>query len=305
VDPHQRPQPSIKLRRGHDIWLQARQNFDVTHQQRINRTKQHHWVIGDVHGCYQSLLKLLAVLPNNDHLVFCGDLINRGAGIEASMSTVWEQVHQGRATWLRGNHEQRLINHLESTSDLNQAELTTIDTYQQLGDKLTRQWLKRLRTLPLTYQSKGWIATHAGLNAQGDADLCVRKPFWEHYDGRYGLAVIGHTPQPDVVRQNNIVMIDTGACYGGLLTAYCPESDAVVQVLGEQIAKRLGDKLGEQRREQRGEALPEQRSDALLSDPFRSDPDRTVPFRSGQINKTSTLLREASTPSPRLSAEPC
>ena len=117
--------------------------------------------------------------------------------------------------------------------------------------------------------------------------------------------MIGHTPQPDVVRQNNIVMIDTGACYGGLLTAYCPESDAVVQVLGEQLAKRLGDKLGEQRREQRGEALPEQRSDALLSDPLRSDPDRPVPVRSGQINKTSTLLREAPTPSPRLSAEPC
>jgi serine/threonine protein phosphatase 1 len=35
-----------------------------------------------------------------------------------------------------------------------------------------------------------------------------------------------------VERKGDIVMIDTGAVYGGLLTAYCPESDAVVQVIG-------------------------------------------------------------------------
>ena len=30
-----------------------------------------------------------------------------------------------------------------------------------------------------------------------------------------------------------IVLIDTGACYGGQLTAYCPETGATVQVDGE------------------------------------------------------------------------
>ena len=44
--------------------------------------------------------------------------------------------------------------------------------------------------------------------------------------------VVGHTPRPSVERKGDIVMIDTGAVYGGLLTAYCPESDAVVQVIG-------------------------------------------------------------------------
>ena len=28
-------------------------------------------------------------------------------------------------------------------------------------------------------------------------------------------------------------MIDTGAVYGGLLTAFCPETHAVVQVIGQ------------------------------------------------------------------------
>ena len=46
--------------------------------------------------------------------------------------------------------------------------------------------------------------------------------------------VIGHTPRPAVERQQQIVLIDTGAVYGGLLTAYCPETDAVVQVQGQR-----------------------------------------------------------------------
>ena len=33
-------------------------------------------------------------------------------------------------------------------------------------------------------------------------------------------------------RHQRIVLIDTGAVYGGLLSAYCPETDAVVQVQG-------------------------------------------------------------------------
>jgi len=44
--------------------------------------------------------------------------------------------------------------------------------------------------------------------------------------------VIGHTPRPQLERIGRIVLIDTGAVYGGLLSAYCPETDAVVQVPG-------------------------------------------------------------------------
>ena len=62
-------------------------------------------------------MSLLAVLPTADHLVFCGDVVNRGDGIEAAMNLVWTQVRLGRATWLRGNHEQDLIDALESNGD--------------------------------------------------------------------------------------------------------------------------------------------------------------------------------------------
>lgn len=193
----------------------------------LNLRSRRHWVIGDVHGCYQPLCHLLASLPPNDHLVFCGDVINRGEAIPATLNLVWDLIQAGRATWLRGNHEQDLIEALESQDGLSEHA-----TYGQLGDSRAHQWLPRLQQLPLIYRGDGWCATHAGFNAEGQPDLSIRDPFWEAYDGRFGLVVVGHTPRPQVERLGSIVLIDTGAVYGGYLSAYCPETDAVVQVQG-------------------------------------------------------------------------
>ena len=212
--------------------------------------RSRHWVIGDVHGCHAQLLALLAVLPCQDHLVFCGDVINRGSEIEACMNLVWGLVTLRRATWLRGNHEQALIEALESRGDEAHAALLQLDTYRQLGDGLARQWLHRLNQLPLLYRAVGWCATHAGFNRAGEPDLSIREPFWDSYDGRYGLAVVGHTPRPRVERHGRIVLIDTAAVHGGFLSAYCPETDAVVQVRGPTCApdqqwQLPDDRLGE------------------------------------------------------------
>ena len=143
------------------------------------------------------------------------------------MNLVWDLFQAGRATWLRGNHEQDLIDALESQDGLSEH-----GTYGQLGDSRAHQWLPRLQQLPLIYRGDGWCATHAGFNAEGQPDLSIRDPFWEAYDGRFGLVVVGHTPRPQVERLGSIVLIDTGAVYGGYLSAYCPETDAVVQVQG-------------------------------------------------------------------------
>ena len=137
----------------------------------MNLRGRRHWVIGDVHGCYQPLRHLLATLPPNDHLVFCGDVINRGEAIAATMDLVWDLTQAGRATWLRGNHEQDLIDALESQDGLSQHA-----TYAQLGDSSARQWLPRLQQLPLVYRGDGWCATHAGFDAAGQPDLSIRDP---------------------------------------------------------------------------------------------------------------------------------
>ena len=193
--------------------------------------RSRHWVIGDVHGCADALEQLLQRLPANDRLIFCGDAINRGPAIAASMERIWGLVDAGRAVWLRGNHEQDLILSLRSGGWLAQRRLAGCDTYRQLGEQRCRQWLERLDYLPMAYWGDGWVATHAGFDPiTWQPDLQVRLEFWHHYDGRFGEVVIGHTPGPHVRRLRHIVMVDTGACYGGELSAYCPETQAVVSV---------------------------------------------------------------------------
>ena len=205
----------------------------------MNASSRHHWVIGDVHGCHESLERLLAVLPSKDHLVFCGDVINRGQGIEAAMNRVWDLVISGRATWLRGNHEQALIDALSSRDATHQSALSEMDTFHQLGESLCLRWLERLIQLPMLYQARGWCATHAGFTSSGEPDLSIRDGFWGTYAGSLGRAVVGHTPRLMVERHQWIVLIDTGAVYGGALSAFCPETDAVVQVHGASGAEAL------------------------------------------------------------------
>ena len=184
--------------------------------------RSRHWVIGDVHGCDAALEDLLQRLPSRDRLIFCGDAINRGPNTPAVMDRIWGLVESGRAVWLRGNHEQDLINVLQN----GEAAATGLDS---------ALWLKRLRQLPMAYWGEGWVATHAGFDPQSwQPDLRVRMGFWQNYDGRFGEVVIGHTPGPHVRHLPQIVMVDTGACYGGDLSAYCPETQEVVSVPGLQ-----------------------------------------------------------------------
>jgi serine/threonine protein phosphatase 1 len=131
-------------------------------------------------------------------------------------------VESGRAVWLRGNHEQDLINALQN----GEQPLDGIDN---------ALWLRRLSQLPMAYWGEGWVATHAGFDPSSwQPDLRVRMGFWQNYDGRFGDVVIGHTPGPHVRHLPQIVMVDTGACYGGDLSAYCPETREVVSVPGLQ-----------------------------------------------------------------------
>jgi len=64
--------------------------------------------------------------------VLCGDVINRGPRIEAAMELAWDLVQSGRAVWLMGNHEQRLVQDLRCRDQRSQVSLAGCDTYRQL-----------------------------------------------------------------------------------------------------------------------------------------------------------------------------
>jgi serine/threonine protein phosphatase 1 len=197
-------------------------------------------VIGDVHGCEASLQALVAQLPPQDRLILCGDVINRGPRILEAMEAAWTLVESGRAVWLRGNHEQALLDDLRGQGWLAYRALAGCDTYRQLGDRRCRAWQERLASLPTAYWGDGWVATHAGFDPiSWQPHLSIRLAFWRAYDGRFGTVVVGHTPGPGLRRigyRESIVLVDTGACYGGQLTAYCPETDAHHQVDGVRLS---------------------------------------------------------------------
>jgi serine/threonine protein phosphatase 1 len=195
-----------------------------------------HWIIGDVHGCAAALEQLVGLLPPSDRLVLLGDVINRGPAIEEAMDLAWALVDSGRGVWLMGNHEKKLLEALGSPSRDPFSLLAGCDTYRQLGHRRCQQWIQRLQGLPTAYWGEGWVATHAGFDPhRWVPDLGIRLPFWQAYDGRYGEVIVGHTPAEHVRRLHQILLIDTGACYGGRLTAYCPESGDLLSVAGPAV----------------------------------------------------------------------
>lgn len=211
-------------------------------------TPPRHWVIGDVHGCAEALANLVGLLPPGDKLVLLGDVINRGPAIGEAMELAWELVSSGRGVWLMGNHEKRLLEALVHQGGELFSLLAGCDTYRQLGNRRCRQWIERLQGLPTAFWGEGWVATHAGFDPLSWApDLNIRLPFWQAYDGRYGEVIVGHTPAEHVRRLGRILLIDTGACYGGRLTAYCPESGDLLSVPGPTVAPMLAQDLVAQR----------------------------------------------------------
>jgi len=72
-----------------------------------------HYVIGDVHGHYNTLLALVDKLPKDIRLIFVGDLIDRGP---KSMEVV-KFVREGGHLCVRGNHEELMVK--DSTYILN------------------------------------------------------------------------------------------------------------------------------------------------------------------------------------------
>lgn len=69
-----------------------------------------HYVIGDVHGCYDELMALLRKiesLDSNANIIFVGDFIDRGPQVDKVLEWCLENVTiDGKYQSVRGNHEQ-------------------------------------------------------------------------------------------------------------------------------------------------------------------------------------------------------
>jgi serine/threonine protein phosphatase 1 len=201
--------------------------------------------IGDIHGMYDMLDRLLVEIDafsirkrgiGRPNLVFLGDYADRGPDSRRVVRRL--RALQGEfAVCLRGNHEDMMSRCEDRSVDwqkfLVNGGTQTLASYEGHEDefKNDRRWMA---SLPTSYEDELRIFVHAGIKPNqpladqtDDTKLWTRDEFI-NFQGAFPKYVVhGHTPtfrryspdpgSPDV--RENRCNLDTGACYGGTLSA--------------------------------------------------------------------------------------
>ena len=187
--------------------------------------------IGDIHGLDDRLGILINRFPQEGTLVFLGDYIDRGPSSKEVIERLMTLEQQRACIFLRGNHEAMALDALGDGDESRVAWLRNggEQTLISYGGNIPADHLKFFERTRPYFITDDYIFVHAGLlPAQQPADIepqdvlwWIRDPFLKSdYDwGR--LVIHGHTPtfsdHPEI--RPNRINIDTGAIYGGPLTA--------------------------------------------------------------------------------------
>ena len=195
------------------------------------------FAVGDIHGCYEKLRKLMDKLPidmQRDQLLFIGDYVDRGpSSINVLDYLIDLKKRSPGIIFLKGNHEDMLQKYLDGSDRftylLNSGQ-QTLDAY--LNNRkasedypVPAEHLEFLKALRLYHQTEEYIFVHAGLRdgipleSQKEADMLWIRDEFIYSDYDFGKRVIfGHTPFKEPLVQVNKIGIDTGAVYGNQLT---------------------------------------------------------------------------------------
>ena len=170
------------------------------------------YVVGDVHGCRRTLDRLLdrLAVTDDDLVVFVGDLVRKGPDSAGVLELVRERANLAS---VRGNNEQKLVDGRKDDAGL------------------TDEQVDYLESLPLAVSFDDALVVHGGVDPtrafdEQDPDtLLTRRDgdesafWWDDYAGDYRV-FFGHTVHEAPVVREHAVGLDTGAVYGGELTAY-------------------------------------------------------------------------------------
>lgn len=195
------------------------------------------YAIGDIHGCFDKLTRLLDKIDIDfaqDTLIFVGDYIDRGhASFEVVEYLINLKKQYPGIIFLKGNHEEMLEQHLKEQNShiyLANGGRQTIESYMEHHHGVKKpvfpeEHLAFFKSLRLFFQTDDYIFVHAGmkdkipLEAQTSNDLLwIRHRFIRStYD--FGKRIVfGHTPLKKPLVEPNKIGIDTGAVYHNKLT---------------------------------------------------------------------------------------
>jgi serine/threonine protein phosphatase 1 len=198
------------------------------------------YAVGDIHGCLDLLSELLGRIEADAagrarRLVFLGDYIDRGpdsAGVIARLREL-QAAEPDHVVCLKGNHEDLMLRAFRRPDILpiwlQNGGDAALDSFgcDDPAD-IPAEVLAWVAALPTYWEDERRAFVHAGLRPgrdrldQSDRDrLWIREEFLgANYD--FGkLVVHGHTPRIDGRPElwPHRVNLDTGAVYGGRLTA--------------------------------------------------------------------------------------
>lgn len=223
-------------------------------------------VIGDIHGCLNTLKKLVEQIRKKYPTVeiySTGDLIDRG---NFSYEVV-EFVKSEQIKFTPGNHDYMMYYFIKHpTSEIGRPWTyngyeTTLISYNDHFDKLNDH-LEFIINNPLFYDLDDCFISHAGisklmknqLTENFQDNLSVLDPIIKSNLNREEgilwtrdtllnigkLQVVGHTIKKDVTRseKSNSVYIDTGAFLGNKLSAVLIQDNKIIEVLQERTDQK-------------------------------------------------------------------
>lgn len=175
-------------------------------------------VVGDVHGQFNMLMRLMDKLPQTINICFVGDLIDRGP----DSRKVIEFVRKNNYNCVMGNHED-LISRDYSLWMYNGGTQTLKSYGVNYKEFLELDDAKWLNELPILTEWNEYIISHSfaykGLNTP-EEDLLWGRVFPRPIKGSRFKSIFGHSPVKNAKRHYNMHWnIDTGAVYGNKLSA--------------------------------------------------------------------------------------
>lgn len=203
-------------------------------------------IIGDVHGCHKELSRLLKEVqadPEEDQILFVGDLINKGP----SSRGVWELFREMKGVSILGNHELSL---LELVQGKFHKHGKYFDILQQDFGRYFTDFVQEVSRWPLWYEDHELMMVHAGLvpglhpdqtdpwilttirtwDGEGEDLKHPNNPPWFDLYAGNDLVVFGHWAALGGLNRPRVIGLDTGCVYGGRLSCLLLPERKIVSI---------------------------------------------------------------------------
>ena len=215
-----------------------------------------YYAIGDVHGEIEKLDRLLEYIREDARrlgaayrIVFLGDLIDRGPDSRGVVERAKSLCESGEAIAIKGNHEELMLHACDQRESVgiywwaeNGGDETILsyvrvngyaDDFREAIDPAHISWLRGLPVM-VRDETRGLVFVHGGIDPATFPNCSDEVRMWtrsqKFFDPRRwpdrpelaGVIVVhGHTPTAGFEPEANHcrINVDTGACFGGPLTA--------------------------------------------------------------------------------------